>query len=79
MQEIGKLSDSRCVKALDLLMSKRLSDGGWPAEIKYYRVTNQEGTGVSAVNWGPVSKNKRNDYVTVRALADFKQAGRITT
>jgi len=34
MQEIGKLSDSRCSEALDLLLSKRLPDGGWPAEIK---------------------------------------------
>jgi hypothetical protein len=78
MQEIGKLPDSRCSEALDLLWSKRLPDGGWPAEIKYYRVTNQEGTGVSPVDWGPVSKNRRNDYVTVRALAVLKHAGRIT-
>jgi hypothetical protein len=77
MHEAGRLSDPRCAEALDLLESKQLPGGGWPAERKYYRVTLEEGTGVSPVGWGPVGRTRRNDHVTVRALAVLKHAGRI--
>ena len=38
MAEAGFIRDERCADALDLLESKRLPDGGFPAEFKYYRV-----------------------------------------
>jgi hypothetical protein len=37
LAEAGCLSDPRRAEALDLLESKRLPDGGWPAEARYYR------------------------------------------
>ena len=36
MAEMDLLEDPRCAEALDLLESKRLADGGWPAEAKFY-------------------------------------------
>lgn len=77
MNEIGRLQDPRCAEALDLLESKHLPNGGYAADIKYYRVTETETSGVSPVGWGPVSKDKMNEYVSVRALGVLKQAGRL--
>jgi hypothetical protein len=39
MAETGHLEDPRCGPALDLLEQKRLPDGGWPAESRYYSVS----------------------------------------
>lgn len=77
MSEVGRLDDARCKDALDLLESKQLEDGGFPAEIKYYQVTDRDISGVSPVEWGPVSKTKMNEFVTVRALAVLKKAGKL--
>ena len=77
MHEIGRLDDPRCSDALDFLESRRLPDGGFAADVKYYRVTQRETSGVSPVDWGPVSKTKMNEYVTVRALGVLNHAGRI--
>ena len=76
MSDVGKLMDPRCREALDLLESKQLPDGGFPAETRYYAVTDRDISGVSPVAWGPVSKVKMNEFVTVRALAVLKKAGR---
>jgi hypothetical protein len=38
LAEAGYLADERCKPALDLLASKQLPDGGWPAEKRYYKV-----------------------------------------
>ncbi len=77
MNEIGSLRDPRCAEALDWLESKQLSNGGFAADVKYYRVTETEASGVSPVSWGTVSKTKANEYVSVRALGILKQAGRL--
>lgn len=77
MTEIGRIQNSRCKEALDLLESKRLLNGGYAADIKYYRVTEAEASGVSPVGWGPVGKTKMNEYVSVRALGVLKLAGRL--
>ncbi|GAA2103006.1 hypothetical protein GCM10009841_19890 [Microlunatus panaciterrae] len=37
--EAGRVRDDRCSEALELLESKRLPDGGFPAEHRYYRAT----------------------------------------
>jgi hypothetical protein len=77
MGEIGRLSDRRCKDALVWLASRQLPDGGFPAEAKYYQVTDRDVSGVSPVKWGPVSPVKSNDYVSVRALGVLKKAGRL--
>ncbi len=59
----------RCSDALNLLESKRLADGGFPVEEKYYRVGDGKVSGRSLVDWGTTSKTRMNEFVTVDALA----------
>ena len=77
MAEAAFIDDPRCEEALDLLESKRLPDGGWPAEKKYYRLPKKGRSGNSPVDWGGVSKRRMNAWVTVDALYVLKEAGRL--
>jgi hypothetical protein len=77
LAETGYIHDSRCDEALDLLESKRLADGSFPAETKYYRVTDKEVSGRSLADWGGTSKRQGNEFVTVEALAVLRAAGRL--
>jgi len=77
MSEAGFLEDPRCDEALDLLESKQLPDGGWPAEDRFYQTTIKDVSGYSQVNWGGVSKRKMNPWVTCDALTVLHRAGRI--
>jgi hypothetical protein len=82
MGEQALLADPRCADALELLESKRLADGSFPAERRYYRVVRDPaapGSGVSTVDWGTASTARRrrgNDLVTADALAVLRRAGR---
>jgi hypothetical protein len=76
MAEAGFIGDRRCRDALDLLEEKRLPDGGFPAEAKFYRVSEQRVSGKSLVDWGGTSKKKMNEFVTVDALYVLREAGR---
>lgn len=68
MKEAGFIDDPRCKPAIDLLRSKQLPDGSYPAEGKYYKIILAEKenrvSGSSLVNWGPVSKKTGNPWVT---------------
>jgi hypothetical protein len=77
MAELGRLDDPRCDDALHLLESKRLPDGGWPAERSYYTVSSEVGSGHSDVDWGGTSTRHMNPWVTVEALAVLRAAGRV--
>ena len=77
LSEAGFLDDPRCDEALDLLESKQLPDGGWPAEDRFYQTTKPDVSGYSRVNWGGVSKRNMNPWVTVDALSVLHRAGRI--
>jgi hypothetical protein len=77
MAEAGWIGDERCSDALDLLESKRLPDGGWPADAKYYHCTPRAKTGHSLVDWGGTSKIHLNEFVTLEALFVLKAAGRM--
>ena len=77
MMEAGRLDDPRCAPALDLLESKRLPGGGFPADgRRYFQSGKTALSGYSPVNWGPAGKTKMNDQVTVRALIILLAAGR---
>ena len=76
MDEAGFIHDPRCAAAMDLLESKRLPDGGFPAEKKYYRTTDQHISGRSLVDWGGTSIRKTNPFVTLDALRVLHAAGR---
>ncbi|RIK45939.1 MAG: hypothetical protein DCC57_16005 [Chloroflexi bacterium] len=77
MAEAGAIADPRCQAALDLLESKRLADGSFPAEASYYRVTTQRVSGRSLVSWGGTRKTQGNEFVTVDALTVLAAAGRL--
>lgn len=79
MGEIGAIGDARCAEALDLIASKRLPDGGWPAEAKYFSAYRggDPKSGTSTVDWGGVSKKTMNPWVTAEALTVLRAAGRL--
>ena len=77
MAETGFIMDSRCREGLDLLESKKTSDGGFPAEAKYYRVDDKRLSGHSRVDWGGTSKVHSNPFVTLDALIVLKKSGRL--
>jgi hypothetical protein len=78
LAEAGSLADPRCADALDLLAAKRLPDGGWPAEARYYRHVGRdlEPSG-SYVDWGGVDTKRANPWVTADALWVLTAAGRL--
>jgi hypothetical protein len=67
--EAGFLGDPRCAEAIALLDAKRLPDGGFPAERKFYRATEELVNGRSLVDWGGTSTKQSNEFVTVETLA----------
>jgi len=77
MAEAGFITDPRCGDALDLLESRRLPDGGWSAERRYYKVSSALNNGCDYADWGPVGKTKMNEWVTGDALYVLRSAGRL--
>lgn len=77
LAEAGFIGDPRCAPALDWLAARQLPAGGWPAEKKYYRLTDRKVSGRTRVNWGGAGKARMNEWVTVEALSVLKAAGRL--
>jgi hypothetical protein len=77
MAEAGYIGDARCNEALNLLESKRLHDGGWPAEKKHYRLSKELKPQRELVDWGPVGEYCSNEFVTVDVLSVLKAAHRL--
>ena len=77
MAEAGFISDPRCKDALDLLESKRLPDGGFPAEETYTHPSRPGVSGYSLVGWGGTGAKKMNPFVTADALYVLRVAGRL--
>ena len=78
MAQVGRIRDARCGDALDLLEERRLPDGGWPAEKRYYKVSrNTMTSNADYVNWGGTSRKRMNEWVTVDALSALRAAGRL--
>jgi hypothetical protein len=76
MAKIGRIRDTRCVDALELLHKKQLSDGGWPAEKRFYKVSPRTMTAnADYVDWGGTAAKRMNEWVTVDALAVLRAAG----
>jgi hypothetical protein len=71
------VDDGQCRDALDLLEEKRLADGGFPAEGKYYQYGGRARSGRSLVDWGGTSQRRANEWVTVDALYVLRAAGRL--
>jgi len=77
MAEAGFISDDRCNPAIDLLASKQLPDGGWPAEQKYYKAADELKLRNDSIDWGGTSKRKMNGLVSADALFVLKCSIRI--
>lgn len=77
MAEAGFIDDPRCGEALDLLESKRLPGGGWPAEARYYRVSRALANGTDHADWGPNGTRTMNEWVTADAMSVLRAAGRL--
>ncbi|UCG03356.1 MAG: hypothetical protein JSW11_05065 [Candidatus Heimdallarchaeota archaeon] len=73
--ECGKIEDSRCEDALQLLESKQLPEGGFPAEQKNF-FTNKRSR-YSPVDWGELNRRKMNEWVTIDAFYILKEANKI--
>lgn len=78
MAEAGLIGDARCKDALDLLEEKELPGGGWAAEARYYKATDDGKSGVELVSWGATGKTKMNEWVSADALTVLKAAGRLS-
>jgi hypothetical protein len=77
LREAGHLHDSRCDDALDLLQSKQLPDGGWPAEASFAHGIDPRRQHHDLVAWGACDGNRANEWVTADALAVLAAAGRL--
>jgi hypothetical protein len=77
MAELGRIDDPRCREALDWLEGRELKGGGWPADARYYRVSDRYLPGAEYVDWGAPSRRRRNDWVTTDALYVLAAAGRL--
>ena len=77
MAEIDRIADARCASALDLLVDKRLPDGGWAAEARYYKARAEIEHGNDYVDWGGASQTKVNPWITADALTVLHVAGRL--
>ena len=77
MAEAGFIGDPRCADALALLESRRLPDGGFPAEQSYARTNRPQLSGYSPVSWGGTSRKIMNPFVTADALYVLRMAGRL--
>jgi hypothetical protein len=77
MAEAGFISDPRCQAALDLLESKRLPSGGFPAEESFSRPTRPQLSGYTPVVWGGTSRKMMNPFITADALYVLQAAGRL--
>jgi hypothetical protein len=77
LAEAGWIRDKRCREALDVLESKQLPDGGFPAEAKYYLTSPRAKARRSLVNWGGTSKIRMNEFVTVDAVFVLTASGRL--
>ena len=77
MAEAGFIGDPRCAAALDLLESKRLPDGGFPAEESFARPSRPQLSGYSPIRWGGTSRKTLNPFVTADALYVLRLAARL--
>ncbi|CAN5383717.1 hypothetical protein BH09PLA1_BH09PLA1_23370 [soil metagenome] len=77
LAEMDLLGDTRCDEALNLLESKRLPDGSWPATRRCYSVSSKQKHGADFVDWGGTGSCKTNEWITADALFVLHRAGRL--
>ncbi|MGD0018484.1 MAG: hypothetical protein ABSD62_04450 [Candidatus Limnocylindrales bacterium] len=76
MAELGRIGDPRCADALALLESKRLRDGGFPAEDLNAAPADGVVSRGSFARWGPSGTRRGNPLVSLAALGVLQEAER---
>jgi len=71
----GRLGDARTADALDVLEGKRLADGTWRVEGRWWKRPGSKGSNVEALDWG----EEANVLLTERADKVLQAAGRAWT
>jgi hypothetical protein len=71
LARLGPLADPRLQEALDCLEAKRLPDGTWAAEGRFWKLSEKRTSGTEVVNWGRAA-----EMITLNALRVLKAAGR---
>ena len=74
MADLGRLGDSRCSDALELLESKWLPDGGFPLEAPNSVAADHVVSRGSYADWGPSGLHRSNPLVTLATLALLRQS-----
>lgn len=69
----GRLGDARAGDALDLLESKRLREGTWRTEGRWWKPPGSKGSGVEAVDWGDAA----DEVLSEQAEGVLRAAGRL--
>jgi hypothetical protein len=67
------LDDPRAADALDLLESKRLPDGSWRCEGRWWKPPGSKGSGIEAVDWGDAA----DELLTEQARQTLQAARRL--
>lgn len=67
------LADERAQDALDLLEEKRLRDGTWRSQGRWWKRPGSQGSNVEVVDW----RDTANDVLTEQAQAVLRAAGRL--
>jgi len=76
MAELGCIGDPRCSDALDMLERKQRNGGGWTADARFYSRSATPKHGTDSVDWN-AARGAMNEWITVRALAVLRAAGRV--
>jgi len=74
LSRMGRVRDPRAGAALDALESRRLPDGRWPAQGRWWKPPGS-GTTPEVVDWG--TPGQPNRMVTLNALRVLRSAGRL--
>ena len=69
----GSLGDARSDDALDLLESKRRSDGTWRGQGRWWKRPDSKGSNVEVVDWGETA----DEMLTEQAEGVLRAAGRL--
>lgn len=75
LARMGKVADPRAGEALDELERRRLPDGRWKANGRWWRPPGSGSTGNDVVDWGPTGQP--NEMITLNALRVLRAAGRV--
>jgi len=74
MTELDRINDPKCADALDLLASKELPSGGFPAEERTARTVDHVASGGTFADWGPTGLKRPNPYTTIDATWVLRSA-----